>query len=128
MKLLAAGFTQQTGTPVDIVVGTVGDLRKRFEAGEKADVVLLSAPALDALQQSGALDSHVALGRTGTGVCVRSGAPAPDVSTVEAFKKTMLDATSITYTDPKSGASSASTSPACWTGSGSRVPSTPRRP
>ena len=106
VKPLAAQFTQETGTPVDIVVGTVGMLQKRLASGEHADVVMLSVPALDAMQKSGTLAMNVPLGRTGTAVCVRSGAPVPDISTVDAFKKTMLSATSVTYTDPKSGASS----------------------
>ena len=45
------------------------------------------------------------LGRTVTGVAVREGAPAPDISTPEAFKQALLKAKTVAYTDPKAGGS-----------------------
>ena len=43
------------------------------------------------------------LARVGIGVAVKQGAPVPDISTVDAFKKSLLAARAITYTDPASG-------------------------
>ena len=37
---------------------------------------------------------------------VRSGAPKPDIGSVEAFKKALLEAKSVAYIDPASGGSS----------------------
>jgi molybdate transport system substrate-binding protein len=45
-------------------------------------------------------------GRTLTGICVRDGAPLPDISTPKSFRQTLLDAGSIAYTDPKAGGTS----------------------
>ena len=49
--------------------------------------------------------SSADLGRTVTGVIVRAGTPEPDISTPEAFKQALLDARSVSYTDPKAGGS-----------------------
>ena len=50
--------------------------------------------------------SRVDLGRLGLGVVIRSGAAAPDVSTPDALKQTLLKAQSIAHTDPKFGGTS----------------------
>jgi molybdate transport system substrate-binding protein len=48
------------------------------------------------------------LARVPIGLAVKNGAPHPDISSVEAFKRTLLDARSIAYVDPASGGTSAS--------------------
>jgi len=50
--------------------------------------------------------SRTDIGRTGMGVGVRDGAPQPDISSVDAFKRALLEAKSIVYVDPASGATS----------------------
>jgi molybdate transport system substrate-binding protein len=49
--------------------------------------------------------SIIQVGRVGLAVAVKEGAPAPDVATVDAFKKTLLAAKSIVYVDPTRGSS-----------------------
>ncbi len=46
------------------------------------------------------------MARVGVGVMVKAGAPAPDISSVEAFKRALLAAKSVAYIDPASGGSS----------------------
>ena len=77
----------------------------RLDRGEPADVVILAAEALDKLVESGkvAPGSRTDLVRSEIGLAVRSGAPRPDISTVEALKKTLLDAKSIAYSASASG-------------------------
>ncbi len=77
-------------------------------AGETADLVILSASAIAALEKTGIFvpGSRTDLGRTVTGVVVREGAPAPDISTPEAFKQALLKAKTVAYSDPKAGGSS----------------------
>jgi molybdate transport system substrate-binding protein len=77
----------------------------RLERGEPADIVILAAPALEELIKQGkvAPGSRVDLVRSTIGMAVRAGAPKPDISTVEALKRTLLDAKSIAYSASASG-------------------------
>ena len=52
---LAADFSKETGKDVDLSFGTVGALQGKLDAGETADVVILSIPAIDKLEKAGAL-------------------------------------------------------------------------
>jgi molybdate transport system substrate-binding protein len=84
----------------------VGAARKRFEAGEEADIVILSNAANSDLQAAGLLRPRsVTLGRVGLALAVREGAVVPDLSTPAAFKQTLLDASSIAASDPAVGGS-----------------------
>ncbi len=76
-----------------------------LERGEPADVVILSAPALDELIKQGKVvpGSRVDLVRSSIGMAVRAGAPKPDISTVEALISTLLEAESIAYSASVSG-------------------------
>ena len=77
----------------------------RLERGEPVDVVILAAPALDDLIKQGKVvpGSRVDLVRSSIGVAVRAGAPKPDISSVEALKRTLLGAKSIAYSASASG-------------------------
>ena len=48
LKLLAPEFEKATGHRVAFTFAVVGAIQQRLEAGEKADVVLLPAPLIDA--------------------------------------------------------------------------------
>jgi len=101
-------FEKQTGHKVTFANDTVGALRRRIEGGEAFDVAVLTPAAIDELATKGkiAAGSRVNLAQVGIGVMVKAGAPAPDISTVEAFKRALLDAKSVAYIDPASGGSS----------------------
>jgi molybdate transport system substrate-binding protein len=87
-------YTQKTGQKFDFAVGTTGQLRALIESGQPADLIIASAPLMADLEKTGKMlsGSRADLGRVGIGVAIRDGAPAPDVSTAEAFKKTIMDA------------------------------------
>jgi molybdate transport system substrate-binding protein len=77
----------------------------RLDRGEAIDVVIMAAPALDDLIQHGKVrpDSRVNLVQSKIAMAVKSGAPKPDISTLDAFKRTLLAAKSIAYSDSASG-------------------------
>ena len=102
---LCTQFERETGTKIDLHFEVNADLAKKIEAGEVFDVAVLNPPVIDALTQKGKLvaGSRADIGRAGLGVAVRSGSPKPDISSVDAFKRTLLAANSVAY--PGKGAS-----------------------
>ncbi|MBM3819984.1 MAG: ABC transporter substrate-binding protein [Acidimicrobiia bacterium] len=103
-------FEKQTGHKVVTAFGaSLGNapdsIPMRLQRGEPADVVILAAAALDDLIAQGtvARGSRVDLVRSSIGVAVRAGAPKPDVGTVAALTKALLDAKSIAYSASASG-------------------------
>ncbi|MFL5456294.1 MAG: extracellular solute-binding protein [Myxococcales bacterium] len=73
--------------------------------GVPADVVILSREGLAELIEAKriAAGTDVDLARTPLGVAVRAGGPKPDVSTVEAFKKVLLNAKAVAVPGSTSG-------------------------
>ena len=70
-----------------------------MNAGDPFDVFIGTPDVMDALMTSGkiAAETCVRLGRSKIGVEARAGAPKPDISSVEAFKRTLLNAELIAY-------------------------------
>lgn len=102
LKLFGAEFEQATGNKLAYTFGVVGAIRQKLASGEKADVILLPAPMIDAMDKAAALrpGSRLVLARVGIGVVVRQGAALPDISNPEAVRKTLMAARSIAYPDP----------------------------
>jgi len=77
----------------------------RLTRGEAADVVIMDGESAEKLGGRGLVraGSKVELARSLAGMVVREGAPKPDISSVEAFKKAVLAAKSIAYSDSGSG-------------------------
>jgi len=101
-------FQRQTGHNVTTQRETVGALQKRIEGGEAFDLAILTPAAIDDLAKKGKITagSRVNLVQVGVGVVVKEGAPRPDVSTVDAFKRALVAAKSVAYIDPQAGGSS----------------------
>ena len=102
-------FEHDTGNKVHVTLGSVGALQAKIKAGEKADLVILSTPAVAAAEKEGVVlaGSRAVVGRVEIGVAVRAGAPLPDLSTADAFKKALLAAKSVSYTAPAGGGTAA---------------------
>jgi molybdate transport system substrate-binding protein len=77
----------------------------RLDRGEAIDVVIMAAPALEDLIHKGKIraDSRVDLVQSKIAMAVKAGAPHPDISTLDAFRRALLAAKSIAYSDSASG-------------------------
>jgi molybdate transport system substrate-binding protein len=102
---LGPGYEQATGHKLTVLTDVAAVMKRRIEQGEPFDLAVLVNFQADDLIRQGKLvaDTRADVMRSGIGVAVRRGAPKPDISTVEAFKQTLLNAKSITYL--KEGAS-----------------------
>jgi molybdate transport system substrate-binding protein len=109
LNALAAQYEKTSGSKLDLTYRTVGQHLKLIESGEETfDVAVLTPEAIDGLIKDGKVvaGSRADLARTGVGVVVRAGAPLPDISSVDAFKRTLMAAKSVAYIDPAAGGSS----------------------
>ncbi len=105
MEELAPQFERATHHKVVVRYGLAARLKQEIEAGEVFDLAILTPAAIDDLikERKVAADSRTILARAGLGVAIRAGAPRPDITTVEAFRRSLLAAKSIAYA--KEGAS-----------------------
>lgn len=103
-------FERSTGHRLVTTRGpSLGDspeaIPNRLKRGEPADVVILVGASIDDLDRQGLVrsGSRIDLARSQIGMVVRAGAPIPDIGTVAAFKRALLSAKSIAYSDSASG-------------------------
>jgi len=99
-------FEASSGHRVLAEFGTAGAIMTRVQRGEAVDVAIVTGPQSEELQKQSRFmsGSTVELAKVGIGVFVRKGAVKPDISSVEAFKRSLLAAKSIAYPDPATGA------------------------
>jgi molybdate transport system substrate-binding protein len=106
---LAPQFERATGHTVVTLATSTGlgadSIASRVRRGEPVDVVILSRAAIDELIGEGRVvaGSGVDLARSSIGMAVRRGAPKPDISTVDALKRALLQAKSVAYSAQVSG-------------------------
>ena len=101
-------FETASGHKVAVTWGTAPMLVKRIDGGETADVLVLSRAGIDELKAQGKVvpGSEVMLAGSGIAIAVKAGAPKPDISTPEAFWRTLLACKSIAYSEPSAGGAS----------------------
>jgi molybdate transport system substrate-binding protein len=102
-----AAFEKSAGLRVSADFAPMGALRKKIEDGAQADVLVLAAEVMEEAERKGWVvpGTAVELGRIGVGVAVNEKAAAPDISTPDAFKATLLAAKSIVMINPATGTS-----------------------
>src|SRR5580658_3194066 len=94
---IIAEFSKQTGHKVTYTAGSPAMVSQKLAAGEPFDVVVQSVPAMAELAKINGLkpETRKPVVRGGIGMAVGPNAMAPDISTADAFKKTLLAAKSI---------------------------------
>jgi molybdate transport system substrate-binding protein len=105
---IGAAYMKKTGNTIDFTVDTTGALLKKLASGAPADLILVSEPAMNGLVKDKKViaQSRITLARAAIGVSVKAGAPSPDLSSADAFKKAVLAAKSISYVNPEAGGTS----------------------
>jgi molybdate transport system substrate-binding protein len=105
LQEVSEDFAKKNGHTLDFVVGTTGVIQDKVRAGEKADVVEVTAAGMNALEKEKLVvpGTRIDLARALIGVAVRDGAPVPDISTVDALKARLVAARSVAWIDPKVG-------------------------
>jgi molybdate transport system substrate-binding protein len=99
MRELASRHKAATGVAIDADFAPTLALLARLRSGEAADVVILTREGLDELAQEGLVvpDSRVDIALSRVGLAVAAGAEHPDISTVDALRRTLLDARAVAY-------------------------------
>jgi molybdate transport system substrate-binding protein len=92
-------FERTTGHKLEVHTGFSPAFSKRIREGEPFDLAFAPMAAIDALIRTGHVtaESLTPMVKSDAGVEVRADAPKPDISSVEAFKLTLLNAKSIAY-------------------------------
>lgn len=108
VSALAEVFQKETGYSVRLVSGTAGETQAQIENGATADLVIAPDTTIARLATKGlaiAEASHV-IARVGMGVAVREGAARPAIDSADSFRQALLDAPTLTYSDPAAGGTS----------------------
>ena len=100
LDALAPAFERAAGQQVAIEADSAKTMLARVKGGETGDIVILGKAVVEELVKQGiaAAGTLRPFSRARVGVAVRAGTPKPDISTVEAFKRSMLAAKSIAHT------------------------------
>jgi len=96
---LAPQFEKTTGNKLAITWGTAATLKVEIEKGAAVDVALLTDAGVDDLIKQGKLAARTPIAGSGIGVAIHKGAPKPDLSSTEGFKKMLLSAKSIAWVE-----------------------------
>lgn len=98
-------FERSSGHKVTIAYGTAGNIKGRVQSGEPGDVAIITRPMMEELERSGKIRAGTTrdIARSAVALIVRSGAGKPDIATIDAFRRVLLAAGSVSYPDPSRG-------------------------
>ncbi len=105
---LARAFEQSAGHKIAVKFDRSGVVKARVLDGDVVDVAITTRAAIDELarRRKVAPDSIANVASSRIGVAVRTGAPKPEIGSVAAFRRALLDAKSIACADPATGSPS----------------------
>src|SRR4029077_17269512 len=97
MPQIVAQFETSSGHKLKIEYATAGAIVDRLQQGENADAAIASTAQIDSLLSQGkiAAGTRTQFARVGIGVFVRINAARPDLTSVDGFKRALLDANAI---------------------------------
>jgi molybdate transport system substrate-binding protein len=99
LEELGPQFEKATGNKVDFDFAPAAILKTKIDQGTAFDVAILTVPVTDSLAGAGKIDTtRTTIAHSGIGVAIHKGAPKPDISTTDAFKRTLLNAKSVGFT------------------------------
>jgi len=95
-----AQHERASGDKVAVTIASSATILAKLKAGETPDLVILTKEGIDELIKQGKVvaDSRAEIASAGLGIAVKRGAPKPDISSLEALKKTLLATKSVAYT------------------------------
>jgi molybdate transport system substrate-binding protein len=108
LQELAPAFETASGHKLKIEYATAGVIEQKVAADDEIDVAILTKPRIDKLANQAKIvgGSTKTLASAQIGLAIKKGAAKPDISSVDALKKALLNAKSVAYADPASGATS----------------------
>src|SRR5665213_3988741 len=89
---LAPKFEKATGNKLNISWGLISSFTKKAQEGDVPDVLIVSKASIDSLTKDGKIAGGATLGSSIFAFGVKQGVPKPDISSVDALKKTLLAA------------------------------------
>src|SRR5215470_14723197 len=109
LRELVPQFEQAAGHKVTVQYSPALALVDKLKSGAAGDVAIVGTSAADELIKLGQFTagSKVLVARVGVGVFVRRGDPKPDISTRDAFFRSVMNARTISYSDPRLGGTAA---------------------
>ena len=106
---LVPRLEELTGKKIATAATSIGtgenSIPNRLKRGEAVDIVIVADGVLAGFIEDGLVDAetYTPLARSSIGMAVRAGAPKPDISSVDALRRTLLQANSIAYSASVSG-------------------------
>jgi molybdate transport system substrate-binding protein len=100
-EALGPQFEKANGHKIVFKFDAAAPLKVEIEKGEAFDLALLTTAGVDDLIKQGKLvaATRADIADSVVGMAVRKGAPKPDISTTDAFKRTLLNARSIGFVE-----------------------------
>jgi len=108
VEMLIPPFENTHSCRVDVVWNTAPAMVKRLQSGEQGDVLLLNRAGTETMTAAGRLieGSQTPIASSATAIAVKAGAKRPDISSVEALKRSLREAMAISYSHPDAGGAS----------------------
>jgi molybdate transport system substrate-binding protein len=105
MQDLIPEFQKLSGHNVKIEYANIGIITERTRRGDEAELAIVSPQQWESLQKDGKVsdETRVVIAKVGLGIFVTKGSTHPDIGSVEAFKRALLNARSIAVANPDQG-------------------------